>query len=103
TPTPTAPYSPRPLHDALPIFLGKDTLHLPPGQVGLLVTAGGVGGLAGAAGTGLLCRWLAPLPAITVCCAASGVALLLISAATARSEEHTSELQSPDRLVCRLC
>ena len=69
--------------DKLIIFLGKDTLHLPSGQVGLLVTAGGVGGLAGAAGTGLLCRWLAPLPAITVCCAASGVALLLISAATA--------------------
>ena len=69
--------------DKLIIFLGKDTLHLPPGQVGLLVTAGGVGGLAGAAGTGLLCRWLAPLPAITVCCAASGVALVLISSATA--------------------
>jgi len=69
--------------DRLIIFLGKDTLHLPPGQVGLLVTAGGVGGLAGAAGTGLLCRWLTPLPAITLCCAASGIALLLISVATA--------------------
>jgi len=69
--------------DRLIIFLGKDTLHLPPGQVGLLVTAGGVGGLAGAAGTGLLCRWLTPLPAITLCCAASGLALLLISVATA--------------------
>ena len=69
--------------DKLIIFLGKDSLHLPPGQIGLLVTAGGVGGLAGAAGTGLLCRWLTPLPAVTLCCAASGVALLLISAATA--------------------
>ena len=69
--------------DKLVIFLGKDTLHLPPGQVGLLVTAGGAGGLAGAAGTGLLCRWLTPLPAITLCCAASGIALLLISVATA--------------------
>ena len=69
--------------DKLIIFLGKDTMHLSPGQVGLLVTAGGVGGLAGAAGTGLLCRWLTPLPAVTLCCAASGIALLLISAATA--------------------
>jgi predicted MFS family arabinose efflux permease len=69
--------------DKLIIFLGQDSLRLPPGQVGLLVTAGGVGGLAGAAGTGLLCRWLTPLPAVTLCCAVSGMALLLISAATA--------------------
>jgi len=68
--------------DKLIIFLGKDTLHLPPGQVGFLVTAGGVGGLAGAAGTGRLCRWLAPLPAIALCCAASGLALVVISVAT---------------------
>lgn len=69
--------------DKLIIFLGKDTLHLPPGQVGLLVTAGGAGGLAGAAGAGLLCRWLTPLPVVTLCCAASGLALVLISVATA--------------------
>jgi predicted MFS family arabinose efflux permease len=69
--------------DKLIIFLGKDTLHLPPGQVGFLVTAGGVGGLAGAAGTGRLCRWLAPLPAVALCCAASGLALVVISVATA--------------------
>ena len=60
--------------DKLVIFLGRDTLHLPPGQVGLLVTAGGAGGLAGAAGTGLLCRWLAPLPVVALCCAGSGLA-----------------------------
>jgi predicted MFS family arabinose efflux permease len=69
--------------DKLIIFLGKDTLHLPPGQVGFLVTAGGVGGLAGAAGTGRLCRWLAPLPVVALCCAASGLALVVISVATA--------------------
>ena len=69
--------------DKLIIFLGKDTLHLPPGQVGFLVTAGGVGGLAGAAGTGRLCRWLAPLPVVALCCAGSGLALVLISVATA--------------------
>jgi hypothetical protein len=69
--------------DKLVIFLGKDTLHLPPGQVGFLVTVGGVGGLAGAAGTGRLCRWLAPLPVVALCCAGSGLALVLISVATA--------------------
>jgi len=69
--------------DKLIIFLGQDTLHLTPGQVGFLVTAGGVGGLAGAAGTGRLCRWLAPLPAVALCCAASGLALILMSVATA--------------------
>jgi MFS family permease len=69
--------------DKLIIFLGKDTLHLPPGQVGFLVTAGGLGGLAGAAGTGLLCRWLAPLPVVALCCAGSGLALVVLSVATA--------------------
>ena len=69
--------------DKLIIFLGKDTLHLPPGQVGFLVTAGGLGGLAGAAGTGLLCRWLAPLPVVALCCAGSGLALVLLSVAAA--------------------
>jgi predicted MFS family arabinose efflux permease len=69
--------------DKLIIFLGQDTLHLPSGQVGFLVTAGGVGGLAGALGTGRLCRWLAPLPAVALCCAGSGLALVLISVATA--------------------
>jgi hypothetical protein len=69
--------------DKLIIFLGKDTLHLPPGQLGFLVTAGGIGGLAGAAGTGLLCRWLAPLQVVALCCAGSGLALVLLSVATA--------------------
>jgi len=69
--------------DKLIIFLGKDTLHLNPAQVGFLVTAGGIGGLAGAAGTGLLCRWLAPLPVVVLCCAGSGLALVLLSVATA--------------------
>src|SRR5438552_10013556 len=32
----------------------------------------------------------------------SGCARVLQRPATARSEEHTSELQSPDHLVCRL-
>jgi MFS family permease len=69
--------------DKLIIFFARDTLHLPPGQVGLVVTAGGAGGLLGAAGTSLLCRWLGPLPVVALCSAASGIALILISAATA--------------------
>jgi MFS family permease len=68
--------------DKLIIFLARNTLHLPPGQVGLVVTAGGIGGLAGAAGTSLLCRRLGPVPAVTLGAASSGLALLLIGAAT---------------------
>ena len=49
--------------DKLIIFLARSTLHLPAAQVGLVVTAGGVGGLLGAAGTGLLVRRTGPLPA----------------------------------------
>ena len=69
--------------DKLVIFLARDTLHLPPDQVGLVVAAGGIGGLLGAATTGLLCRRLGPLSVVTLCCAASGLALILISVATA--------------------
>ena len=68
--------------DKLIIFFARDALHLPPGQVGLVVTAGGVGGLVGAVGTSPLCRWLGPLPVVTLCAAASGIALILISTAT---------------------
>jgi predicted MFS family arabinose efflux permease len=68
--------------DKLIIFFAHSTLHLPSAQVGLVVTAGGIGGLLGAAGTGLLCRWLGPLPAVTLGAGCSGLALLLIGAAT---------------------
>ncbi len=68
--------------DKLIIFFARNTLHLPPPQIGLIVTAGGVGGLLGAAGTSPLCRWIGPLPVITLSCAMSGVGLILISAAT---------------------
>jgi MFS family permease len=69
--------------DKLIIFFARNTLHLPPAQIGLIVTAGGVGGLLGAAGTSPLCRWIGPLPVITLSCALSGVGLILISAAMA--------------------
>jgi hypothetical protein len=68
--------------DKLLIFFTKNTLHLPPGQVGLIVTAGGAGGVLGAVGTSPLCRWLGPLPVVTLSAAASGAALILIGAAT---------------------
>jgi MFS family permease len=69
--------------DKLVIFLARATLHLAPALVGLVVTAGGTGGLLGAIGTGALCRRLGPLPVVAVCAAASGVALILIGSATA--------------------
>ncbi len=69
--------------DKLLVFFARNTLHLPPGQAGLVVGAGGAGGLLGAAGTSLLCRRLGPLPVVALCAAVSGIALILISAATA--------------------
>jgi MFS family permease len=69
--------------DKLIIFLARATLHLPAAQVGLVVTAGGVGGLLGAAGTRLLVRHTGPLPAVALTAAASGAALILIGTATA--------------------
>jgi MFS family permease len=68
--------------DKLIIFFTRNTLHLPPGQVGLVVTVGGAGGLLGAIGTSPLCRWLGPLPVVAFCSAASGIGLILIGAAT---------------------
>jgi hypothetical protein len=68
--------------DKLVIFLARATLHLAPALVGLVVAAGGAGGLLGAIGTSALCRRLGPLPVVAVCAAASGVALILIASAT---------------------
>lgn len=69
--------------DKLVIFLARATLHLAPAMTGLVVTAGGAGGLIGAVGTSALCRRLGPLPVVASCAAASGVALILLAAATA--------------------
>src|SRR5207244_10910011 len=54
-------------------------------------------------GSMLVGRLVAPLPGETVidACAGSGGKTIHL-AALMRSEEHTSELQSPDHLVCRL-
>lgn len=65
--------------DKLIVFFARDTLRLSATQVGLVVTAGGAGGLIGAVGTGRLCQWFGPLRAVILCTAASGVALVLAS------------------------
>jgi MFS family permease len=67
--------------DKLIIFLARTTMHLPAAQVGLIVAAGGVGGLLGAAGTSRLVRRTGPLPAVVLSAAASGVALIVIGTA----------------------
>ena len=69
--------------DKLIIFFARNTLHLPPAQIGLIVTAGGVGGLLGAVGTSALCRRSGPCPSSRSARRPSGVALILIGAATA--------------------
>jgi predicted MFS family arabinose efflux permease len=65
--------------DKLIIFFARDTLRLSATQVGLVVTAGGVGGLIGAVTTSRLCQWFGPLRAVIVCTAASGLALVVAS------------------------
>jgi hypothetical protein len=68
--------------DKLVIFLARNTLQLPATAVGLAVTAGGVGGLLGAAGTKLLITRAGPVPAVVLSSSASGAALILIATAT---------------------
>jgi predicted MFS family arabinose efflux permease len=68
--------------DKLVIFLARNTLQLPASGVGVAVTAGGVGGLLGAAGTKLLITRTGPIPAVVVSSAASGAALIVIATAT---------------------
>jgi MFS family permease len=67
--------------DKLLIFLLRSTLALSPWHVGLIISAGGLGGLLGAAGTSWLARRLGPLGVIAFCCAVSGAAMLLLGAA----------------------
>ena len=67
--------------DKLLIFLLRSTLALSPWHVGLVISAGGLGGLAGAASTGWLTRRFGPLGVIVFCCAVSGAAMILLGAA----------------------
>src|SRR2546426_9222613 len=60
----------------------------------------GMWGFGGTLGT-LFRRWNF-INAVTVLCVVLYVASIVLDPASARSEEHTSELQSPCNLVCRL-
>src|SRR5688500_19151490 len=90
-PVETTSYS---LHDALPIspVLTVSAAGLPaevaPRAVMATTDAGTALEANAAAGVGVVAR--------------GGVASLLIGGGVARSEEHTSELQSPCKVVCRL-
>jgi MFS family permease len=77
--------------DKLIIFMAKDTLRLPAWQVGLVISAGGAGGILGAASASWPRRWASrrnerrrgpePVSVITICAAVSGAALILIAVA----------------------
>ena len=67
--------------DKLIVFLPKETLRLPSWQVGLVIASGGAGGILGAAATAWWSRWLQPVPAMAICAAVSGVALIMMGAA----------------------
>lgn len=69
--------------DKLIVFFARDTLGLSAWQVGVVVTAGGAGGILGAATTSWWCRRLGQLPVVAACATASGAALLLVSVAGA--------------------
>src|SRR5690606_41685841 len=91
------------LHDALPILLGTD-IPLRPGEAGSLVTALTVAVMALA--SFLLVRRNRFQVAIRLMLAVVSLQLLWaystngLSAHVFRSEEHTSELQSRENLVC---
>src|SRR5690606_41388418 len=101
-PPPSAGQTPS-LHDALPIFWTDDRVTMegeyystvdasiydrPETPIPVYIAAGGplVARYAGRAGDGFICT--------------SGKGM--IDASTVRAEEHTSELQSRENLVCRL-
>src|SRR5690606_41165898 len=83
------------LHDALPIFTAGTGIFFFASLMVLFVEGGN------ASLHDLLLRpvgWLGELPAAPI--VAFGI--LLTAAAKSRSEEHTSELQSREKLVCTL-
>src|SRR5690606_41069512 len=92
---PIAPY-PLSLHDALPIFLGRSHYRI-------FHTTGTAGTLAAAAAVGRLLR-LSPQQTLHAFGSAGtqSAGLWEFLRDAARSEEHTSELQSRENLVCRL-
>lgn len=71
--------------DRLVVFFAKETLRLPGSMVGIIVAAGGIGGILGAVCAAPLCRRLSPLSLVAVCSASSGIALIIMSTATSMS------------------
>src|SRR5207244_12790401 len=88
------PLYPPSLHDALPILSNSGlTLNfsIGGGNSNTLYDLFGTPGLAGTSPTNSTWSWLG-----------QGQSCRRYSVSLTRSEEHTSELQSPDHLVCRL-
>src|SRR5207244_11455427 len=99
---PTAIYT-LPLHDALPILTdGANNAIRMITPAGVVTTVAGLPGSSGSAdGTGSVARF--NQPAGVAVDKTTGVVYVADSGNhTIRPEEHTSELQSPDHLVCRL-
>src|SRR5690606_39964413 len=101
-PAPSAVYT-LSLHDALPIS-GGDALEVRPGQDPLRLELEARGDLDGelrlpaAPGTGALGAVELIDPVLVI---AQHHARVVLALAEERSEEHTSELQSRENLVCR--
>src|SRR5207244_5799726 len=96
----TPAFYPLSLHDALPIFDGV-------GGTAVLIVAVGAGGTGARhavrdLGVALLAGLERAVAAARGAVAVGGHGGARRAAVVARSEEHTSELQSPDHLVCRL-
>src|SRR5690606_41892616 len=85
-PPPRLP-APLPLHDALPIYCCRSfARRMIPGKRGAIVTIGSINSAQPL-----------PIPAYNM----GKAAVARLTQLLARSEEHTSELQSRENLVCR--
>src|SRR5256885_12737781 len=94
--TATTEFSPLPLHAALPISDVRTTCEIPAGS-----TVGRCDQGHKCSPAGSICRLATnSCNATDRCC--SGTVQQVVTNCVQRSEEHTSELQSPCNLVCRL-
>src|SRR5258708_27710434 len=83
----------------LPVFISRWSLD--DSQAGFFFTVQFTASLCGVWIATALTSWRGYRPPLVLGYALTGAGLALLNAAK-RSEEHTSELQSPDHLVCRL-